>query len=260
MKSGWLLCKTTDSLSLAIWGFNFICDVVQINQRWSIYACHWFSSLEIYLGKIFISIKLMLCYLLGEQSFEPRVVLLTPDRKFSDLYVLGKEIGKWVLHFYFDIILTTTNRSKIRIHFSSRYSHAWAHTHANPDFIHIIVDKSWRAVGVYTECFVLRGRFGSVYMCTEKKLRQIFAAKIIKLRPSQREEKRMEVDIMNQLHHSKLLLLWDAFESQREMILVMEQWVNLCQLTCHFMSSMQVSVCISICCMSGFMLMLQLLL
>ena len=51
-------------------------------------------SLEIYLSKIFISIKLILCHLSGEQTFEPRVVMLTPDRKFSDLYVLGKEIGK----------------------------------------------------------------------------------------------------------------------------------------------------------------------
>ena len=70
-----------------------------------------------------------------------------------------------------------------------------------------------------------RGRFGNVYRCEEKKTGRSFAAKFIKVKSSERDETRQEVAIMNQLHHPKLLLLWDAFEAPREMVLVMEQWV-----------------------------------
>ena len=62
-----------------------------------------------------------------------------------------------------------------------------------------------------------------MYTCTEKVTSQQFAAKFIKVKPSQRAEMKQEITIMNNLHHPKLLLLWDAFESPREMILVMEQ-------------------------------------
>lgn len=68
-----------------------------------------------------------------------------------------------------------------------------------------------------------RGRFGSVFMCKEKQSGRDFAAKFIKIKMGQREELRNEVMIMNELHHPKLLLLWDAFEAKREMVLVMEQ-------------------------------------
>ena len=62
-----------------------------------------------------------------------------------------------------------------------------------------------------------------MYKCEEKKSGRTFAAKFIKLRSSVREETKQEVAVMNQLHHPKLLQLWDAFESPREMVLVMEQ-------------------------------------
>ena len=62
-----------------------------------------------------------------------------------------------------------------------------------------------------------------MYTCTEKVTSQQFAAKFIKVKPSQRAEMKQEITIMNNLHHPKLLLLWDAFEAPREMILIMEQ-------------------------------------
>ena len=62
-----------------------------------------------------------------------------------------------------------------------------------------------------------------MYTCVEKSTSQAFAAKFIKIKPSQRAEMKKEICIMNQLHHPKLLLLWDAFEAPREMILIMEQ-------------------------------------
>lgn len=68
-----------------------------------------------------------------------------------------------------------------------------------------------------------RGRFGSVCICTEKASGREFAAKFIKVKPSQRSELKHEIAVMNELHHPKLLLLWDAFESSRQMVLIMEQ-------------------------------------
>ena len=71
--------------------------------------------------------------------------------------------------------------------------------------------------------FKHRGKFGNVFMCKEKSSGRNFAAKFIKVKPSQRAEVKTEVSIMNELHHPKLLLLWDAFETPREIVLVMEQ-------------------------------------
>ena len=63
-------------------------------------------------------------------------------------------------------------------------------------------------------------------MCTELVSGSTFAAKFIRVRASQRAEFRQEIEVMNLLRHPKILLLWDAFESSRELILVMEQLVT----------------------------------
>jgi len=75
-------------------------------------------------------------------------------------------------------------------------------------------------------CVCHRGKFGNVCLCTELSSGRTFAAKFIKLRSTQRDEFRQEVSIMNLLRHPKILLLWDAFESVRQLILVMEQYVT----------------------------------
>lgn len=67
------------------------------------------------------------------------------------------------------------------------------------------------------------GAFGVVHRCRERKSGQIFAAKFIPV--SQAVEKeliRKEIDIMNQLHHPKLINLHDAFEDDDEMVLIYE--------------------------------------
>ena len=67
------------------------------------------------------------------------------------------------------------------------------------------------------------GAFGVVHRCRERKTGQIFAAKFIPV--SQQLEKeliRKEIDIMNQLHHPKLINLHDAFEDDDEMVLIYE--------------------------------------
>ncbi|GFS00883.1 myosin light chain kinase, smooth muscle [Elysia marginata] len=67
-----------------------------------------------------------------------------------------------------------------------------------------------------------KGKFGTVYKCRHKKDDTIWAAKVVKCRPRDKAALRMEVEIMNKLRHPKLLMLWDAFESNRQMVLVME--------------------------------------
>ncbi|XP_012943814.2 myosin light chain kinase, smooth muscle [Aplysia californica] len=67
-----------------------------------------------------------------------------------------------------------------------------------------------------------KGKFGVVYRCTEKSSGRTWAAKILKVREKDREGVRQEVAVMNRLRHPKLLLLWDAFDSPRRMVLVME--------------------------------------
>ncbi|KAH9524018.1 hypothetical protein Btru_047904 [Bulinus truncatus] len=65
-----------------------------------------------------------------------------------------------------------------------------------------------------------KGKFGVVYKCKQREDGKIFAAKILKSREKQMIKH--EIDIMNSLRHPKLLLLWDAFEEAKRIILVME--------------------------------------
>lgn len=68
-----------------------------------------------------------------------------------------------------------------------------------------------------------KGRFGVVHKVVDKESNQKLAAKFIKCRTSKdRDKVQDEIDIMNLLRHQKLLQLAAAFESPREMIMVME--------------------------------------
>ena len=67
------------------------------------------------------------------------------------------------------------------------------------------------------------GAFGVVHRCREKKSGRIFAAKFIPVSlPLEKSLIRKEIDIMNQLHHVKLIRLHDAFEEEDEMVLIYE--------------------------------------
>ena len=67
------------------------------------------------------------------------------------------------------------------------------------------------------------GAFGVVHRCREKKSGNIFAIKFIPVsHPLEKAIIRKEIDIMNQLHHQKLIRLHDAFEDDDEMVLVYE--------------------------------------
>jgi len=67
-----------------------------------------------------------------------------------------------------------------------------------------------------------RGKFGSVYQCVEKHDGAIWAAKIIKCRGKDKLNIYSEINIMNELTHPKLLMLRDAFETARNITLIME--------------------------------------
>lgn len=67
------------------------------------------------------------------------------------------------------------------------------------------------------------GAFGVVHRCRERKTGNIFAAKFIPVSHQMEKELiRKEIDIMNQLHHQKLINLHDAFEDDDEMVLIFE--------------------------------------
>ncbi|XP_065089533.1 twitchin isoform X14 [Ochlerotatus camptorhynchus] len=67
------------------------------------------------------------------------------------------------------------------------------------------------------------GAFGVVHRCRERKTGNVFAAKFIPVsQNSERALIRKEIDIMNQLHHRKLIHLHDAFEDDDEFVLIYE--------------------------------------
>jgi hypothetical protein len=67
------------------------------------------------------------------------------------------------------------------------------------------------------------GAFGVVHRCRERASGLIFAAKFIPVSHQiEKELIRKEIDIMNQLHHQKLINLHDAFEDDDEMVLIFE--------------------------------------
>ncbi|KAJ7383693.1 hypothetical protein OS493_026223 [Desmophyllum pertusum] len=67
-----------------------------------------------------------------------------------------------------------------------------------------------------------RGRFGVVKKCVELDTATRFCAKFHQSRPSQKEEFKREIDVMNVLHHPRIIRLQDAFEEPRQIILIME--------------------------------------
>lgn len=82
-------------------------------------------------------------------------------------------------------------------------------------------------ISVYDKYDILEeigtGAFGVVHRCRERATGNIFAAKFIPVsHVMEKELIRKEIDIMNQLHHPKLINLHDAFEDDDEMVLIFE--------------------------------------
>ncbi|XP_052800015.1 twitchin-like isoform X4 [Mya arenaria] len=67
------------------------------------------------------------------------------------------------------------------------------------------------------------GAFGVVHRCVEKSTGRVFVAKFINTPyPLDKYTVKNEINMMNNLHHPKLLNLKDAFEDKTEMVLILE--------------------------------------
>ncbi|XP_036448381.1 myosin light chain kinase 2, skeletal/cardiac muscle [Colossoma macropomum] len=67
------------------------------------------------------------------------------------------------------------------------------------------------------------GRFGKVHKCTDTKTGLRLAAKIISARSAKEREMALnEIQVMNQLSHSNILQLYDAFEAKNQVVLILE--------------------------------------
>jgi len=70
-----------------------------------------------------------------------------------------------------------------------------------------------------------RGKFGEVKRCVEMSTGREFAAKFIATpRQQDRKDVEHEVNMMGRLHHRRLVQLYDAFQSDKEMCLIIEMY------------------------------------
>lgn len=69
---------------------------------------------------------------------------------------------------------------------------------------------------------ISRGAFGVVHRAVERATGKNWAAKFIHCRPQDKDIIRHEIDIMNSLHHPKLLQLHEAFDQRGEMVMILE--------------------------------------
>lgn len=68
-----------------------------------------------------------------------------------------------------------------------------------------------------------RGKFGTVYKCQEKSTGLKLAAKFVPIpKRDDRRNVEREVEIMNSLQHPLIIQLYDAYEYQKMMCVVLE--------------------------------------
>ncbi|KAK7507540.1 hypothetical protein BaRGS_00001475, partial [Batillaria attramentaria] len=78
-------------------------------------------------------------------------------------------------------------------------------------------------LGKYIICEELgRGAFGVVYRAIERATKKNWAAKFVRCRPGDKDLVRREIELMNSLHHPKLLQLHEAFDQTGEMVMILE--------------------------------------
>lgn len=72
-----------------------------------------------------------------------------------------------------------------------------------------------------------RGSFGTVFLCKEKKTGLELAAKIVKYKKKkERGDMEREIDIMSSLHHPRLIQMYDAFDYDNHIYVVLELYVT----------------------------------
>ena len=76
--------------------------------------------------------------------------------------------------------------------------------------------------------YLALGQFGEVKRCRELATGREFAAKFIATpRPQDKTDVEREISTMRQLHHRRIVQLYDAFETKKEMCLILEMYVYL---------------------------------
>lgn len=70
--------------------------------------------------------------------------------------------------------------------------------------------------------YICRGAFGVVHRAIERATTKNWAAKFVRCRPGDKDLVRREIDLMNSLHHPKLLQLHEAFDQPGEMVMILE--------------------------------------
>lgn len=71
--------------------------------------------------------------------------------------------------------------------------------------------------------FVYRGKFGEVKKCREHSTSLVLAAKIIAVHSeSEKKAVKQEIEIQSELRHPKVLQIYDAFQRDKQMCIIME--------------------------------------
>ncbi|XP_068775386.1 myosin light chain kinase, smooth muscle isoform X2 [Struthio camelus] len=92
------------------------------------------------------------------------------------------------------------------------------------EYCDVTINSQEKASDVYTQLEKLgEGKFGMVYRLQEKATGKIRAGKYFRTRmPKERQAARAEVELMNLLHHPRLVQCLAAFQSPEELVMVME--------------------------------------
>lgn len=78
-------------------------------------------------------------------------------------------------------------------------------------------------VFVFFASVSFRGKFGHVYRLSHKETGEVFAGKFYKgRRAKERDAAKKEIELMNSLHHPKLVQCLAAYDSKPEIVMVME--------------------------------------
>uniref|UniRef100_A0A671M6M8 Myosin light chain kinase, smooth muscle n=1 Tax=Sinocyclocheilus anshuiensis TaxID=1608454 RepID=A0A671M6M8_9TELE len=93
-----------------------------------------------------------------------------------------------------------------------------------PEYRDVVIKKGCSVKDFYDiEDRLGTGKFGQVFKLVEKSTKKVWAGKFIKaFSQKEKENVRQEIDIMNSLHHPKLVQCVDAFEGKSDLVMVLE--------------------------------------
>ncbi|XP_018597169.2 myosin light chain kinase, smooth muscle isoform X1 [Scleropages formosus] len=93
-----------------------------------------------------------------------------------------------------------------------------------PDYRDVVIKADQKVKDFYdVEERLGTGKFGQVFKLVEKSTKKVWAGKFIKAYSAKEKDNvRQEIDIMNSLHHPKLVQCVDAFEGKSDIVMVLE--------------------------------------